>query len=253
MTRVAIVTGAGQGIGKAIATKLLGAGYNVMINDLDREKAAKSAKELGHEGGNVEFIEADIRKEKDRKNILEETIEKFGRVDLLVNNAGVQTTTPFLELTEEEWDQVLDTNLKGTYFLSQIVARYMVEEDIEGDIVNISSIHEETPRRNRNHYDASKAGVRMITKDMALELSDYNIQVNSVAPGFIKTPMNSDVLESEEEVDLWEQNIPSGRLAEPEEVAEIVKFLASEESSYITGESIKVDGALSLSTMDNIF
>lgn len=253
MNRVAIVTGAGQGIGKAIATKLSEAGYNVIINDLNGEKAAKTAEKLSQGRGTVEFIKADIRKEKDRKNILEETIEKFGRVDLLVNNAGVQTTTPFLELTEEEWDQVLDTNLKGTYFLSQIVASYMVEENIEGDIVNISSIHEETPRRNRNHYDASKAGVRMITKDIALELSDHNIQVNSIAPGFIKTPMNSDVLESEEEVDLWERNIPSGRLAEPEEVAEIVKFLASEEARYITGESIKIDGALSLSTMENIF
>ncbi|MFT4892460.1 MAG: glucose 1-dehydrogenase [Candidatus Nanohaloarchaea archaeon] len=253
MDKVAVVTGAGQGIGEAIALRLAEEGYRVAVNDKYGEKADSTVKDIEDNRGEAVAVEADISRSEGREKILDETLEAFGRVDLLVNNAGVQTTTPFLELDEEEWDKVLDTNLKATYFLSQLVARHMVEENIEGDIVNISSIHEDTPRRNRNHYDASKAGIRMITKDIALELSDHNIRVNAVAPGFIKTPMNQDVLESEEEVELWERNIPAGRLAEPEEVAEVVSFLASDSSNYITGESITVDGALSLSTMENIF
>lgn len=249
----AIVTGGGQGIGEATAKELAEEGYRVAVNDIEESKAAQTVQKIEENGGEAVAIEADVSKGKGREKILSITKEKFDEITLLVNNAGIQTTKPFLELTEDEWDKVLDTNLKATYFLSQKVARHMVENSIEGDIVNITSIHEETPRRDRNHYDASKAGIRMLTKDIALELSDHNINVNNVAPGFIKTPMNSDVLNSEKEKELWKENIPSGRLAEPEEVAKVVKFLASDKSDYITGESIKIDGALSLSTMENIF
>jgi glucose 1-dehydrogenase len=249
----AIVTGAGQGIGEAIAKELADEGYQVAVNDIEGHKASETVQKIEENGGEAVTIEADISERKGREKILSKTKEKFGEIALLVNNAGIQTTTPFLELTEDEWDKVIDTNLKATYFLSQKVAKHMVENSIGGDIVNITSIHEKTPRRNRNHYDASKAGIRMLTKDMALELSDHNINVNNVAPGFIKTPMNSDVLNSEKEKELWKENIPSGRLSDPEEVAEVVKFLASDKSDYITGESIKIDGALSLSTMENIF
>jgi glucose 1-dehydrogenase len=246
MRKNAIVTGAGQGIGEAVAKQLAEEGYSVVVNDIDLKKAEETVKIIENDGFEAVAVQANIAESDQREELFEKAVKEFGEIDLLVNNAGIQTTNPFLELTEDEWDKVLDTNLKGTYFLSQLVANLMVDRDIEGDIVNISSIHQNRPRRNRNHYDASKAGIGMITKDVALELAEYNINVNCVAPGATKTPMNSDILESEEEIERYNTKIPLGRMGEPEEVAEAVCFLASKEANYITGSCLEIDGGSSL-------
>lgn len=162
-----------------------------------------------------------------------------------MNNAGIQTVNPFLEMSEGEWQRVIDVNLKGTFLCSQIVAKEMVKHG-KGKIINISSIHQSTPRFNKIHYDVSKAGIAMLTKDMALELSNYKINVNCVAPGAIMTPMNKDILESPKKIAEIESKIPWERMGTPEEVAQAVLYLASDESDYITGSTIKIDGGLSL-------
>ena len=250
--KTAIVTGSAQGIGKAIATELADQGYNVIVNDIDEEQASNTVTEIIEDDGEASKVIADVSTTEGREKIFNKTLEEYGSIELLVNNAGVQTNTPFLELTEDEWDTVIGINLKGAYFLSQKVANHMVDKGIEGDIINISSVHEDTPTRNRNHYSASKAGMKMMTKEIALELSDHTINVNSIAPGFIKTPKNTEVMEDEEETKKWYDKIPAGRFAEAHEVAEVVKFLASEEAAYITGESITIDGGLQHSTMEGL-
>jgi glucose 1-dehydrogenase len=176
-------------------------------------------------------------------------VGRFGRIDVLVNNAGIQTERPFLELTADEWQRVLDVNLKGAFLCSRFSAREMIKGG-GGKIINISSIHQAVPRLNRAHYDASKAGLWMLTREMALELAKYNINVNCVAPGAIATPMNRDLLDSPEKMARVVAMIPRGRIGTPEDVARAVLFLASEDADYVTGSVIYVDGGLSLAYRD---
>jgi glucose 1-dehydrogenase len=247
--KVSVVTGAGQGIGRAVALLFAREGSRVAVVDCDGEKAAGVAGEISAEGKNALFVRADVSLEGEVERMVAAVVERFGRIDILVNNAGIQTERPFLELTGDEWQRVLDVNLKGAFLCSRFSAREMIKHG-GGKIINISSIHQAVPRLNKAHYDASKAGLWMLTREMALELARYNINVNCVAPGAIATPMNQDLLDSPEKMARVVARIPRGRIGTPEDVARAVLFLASEDADYITGSVIYVDGGLSLAYRD---
>lgn len=243
--KISLVTGAGQGIGRAIALIFAKEGASVIVNDIDLDKAAAVAEEINASGGRAIPVKADVSQSEEVSNMVAEALKHFGRIDILVNNAGIQTDSPFLDLSEEEWQRVIDVNLKGVFLCSQTVAKEMVKHR-KGKIINISSIHQSIPRRNRAHYDASKAGIEILTKDMALELASYKINVNCIAPGAIATPMNKDILDSPEGIAEMNSKIPWGRMGKPEEVAQVALFLASDEADYIIGSTIYIDGGLSL-------
>lgn len=243
---VAVVTGAGRGIGKATAKKLSQEGYDVVVNDIDRDVAVETAESIKAASTKALPVVADVSKKEAIDNLVSEVMDVFGQIDVLVNNAGIQTEMPFLELSEGEWDRVMDTNLKGAFFLAQRVATEMVEEGVEGSMVNITSIHQDIPRTEKNHYDASKAGMWMITKDIALELAPHRINVNAVAPGAFRTPMNQHIVDSDDLRKEVNKNTPWDRMGDPEEIAEVVSFLASDKAEYITGSCLTVDGGRSL-------
>ncbi|USZ71493.1 SDR family NAD(P)-dependent oxidoreductase [Natronosalvus halobius] len=244
--KVALVTGAGQGIGAAIAEKLSSEGYTVVVNDVDTDKAQIVAERIDNSAIETMPVVADVSSKSEVEKLVSRVIDTFGRIDVLVNNAGVQTIAPFLDLKESEWDQVLDTNLKGVFLLTQQVASTMIDNGIEGNVVNITSIHQDIPRKEKNHYDASKAGAWMLTQEIALELAEYGINVNAVAPGAIQTPMNREIMESDELREEVNAKTPWNRMGKPEEVADIVAFLASDTAEYVTGSYLRVDGGRSL-------
>lgn len=248
--KTALITGANSGIGKAIAYEFAKEGAHVAVNYIANEnearKIAEEIKDMMYTGQKSGYFRADISYMYEVQKMVEDIINLFGRIDILVNNAGIQTEKPFIELTEEEVDRVLSVNLKGTFFCSQFVARKMIELHIPGKIINISSVHQDIPRPLVAHYAASKGGIKMLTKVMALELAQYNISVNAIAPGAISTPMNERVLQDPELKKEVETKIPMGRFGEPEEVARVAAFLASDDASYVTGSTYYVDGGLSL-------
>lgn len=190
-------------------------------------------------------IKIDVSISNDVEDLIKKTLDEFGRIDILVNSAGIQTIRPFIELPENEWQRVVDVNLKGTFLCSQGVAKEMIKSGVKGTIINISSIHGSIPRPNEVHYDASKAGVDMLTKEMALELAEYGIRVNCIAPGIIATPMNKEILNPEGLIKHGVR-VPLGRVGDPMDVARMALFLASDEANYITGGIFTVDGGLSL-------
>lgn len=247
--KISLITGAGQGIGKAIAIAFAKEGSFVVVNDIDFDKARLVTMEINASGGKAIPIKADVSKSKDVSNLVEETIKNFGNIDILVNNAGIQTESQFLDLSEEDWEKVIAVNLKGTFLCSQIVARVMVKSR-KGKIINISSIHESIPRFNKVHYDVSKAGVGMLTRDVALELAKYKINVNCIAPGVIATPLNKAILDSPNKLAEINSTIPWKSIGRPEDVAQVALFLASDDSNYVTGTTIFVDGGFSLAYID---
>lgn len=243
--RVSIVTGAGQGIGEAIALKFAEEGSHIVVNDVDSDKADAVAEKVEKTGAEALSIKADVTNRDEVQDMVEKAIENFDRINVLVNNAGIQTDSAYLELSEEEWNRVLDVNLKGVYLCSQEVAHHMLEEG-GGKIINVSSIHQSVPRFRKAHYDASKAGLEMLSKDMALELAEHKINVNCVSPGAIATPMNEEIIRSPKKSAKLNSRIPFGRIGKPEEVARVVLFLASDDADYLTGANVTVDGGLSL-------
>lgn len=243
--RAALVTGAGGGIGRGIARQLA-ADYAVAVNDIDEESARETAAEIRDDGGDAVAVPGDVADREAVEAIVAETVSELGPIEVLVNNAGIETVYPFVELPEADWDRVLDVNLKGQFLLSQAVVERMIADGIEGAVVNVSSYHDTVPRTEKIHYDVSKAGVKMLTKDMALELAEHGINVNCVAPGVIESPMNAEILASEERIEAMHERVPWGRMGTPEDVANVVEFLVSDAASYLTGVRIPVDGGLRL-------
>ena len=248
LNKTCIVTGAGQGIGKTTALLFAQEGAKVIVNDIVWERAVSVCNEINANKGVAKPVQADIAIRHEVEKLVRETLNNFGQIDILINNAAVQTISPFLELKEEEWRRVIDVNLTGYFLCSQLVAREMIKNpaQIKGKIINLSSIHQTLPRFNKIHYDVSKAGVMMLTKEMALELAEYHINVNGIAPGAIATPMNQDILISSERIRELSLRIPLKRIGLPEEVAKAVLFLASDDADYITGEILTVDGGKNL-------
>jgi len=243
--KVAIVTGGSSGIGKAIAKSYLDHGAKVAIMDVDEEGLQEIERELAKFKEKVLLIKGDITKIRDVEKAVDETVKKWKKIDILVNNAGVGTISSLIEMTEEEWDYVLDVNLKGMFLLTREAARVMIEQE-EGCIINISSINEEIPLAGEIHYCVSKGGVKMLTRTVALELAPYNIRVNAIAPGMTETALTEEILVIPELKNAVLHQIPLGRIGKPEDIAKVAVFLASQYASWVTGSTIYVDGGMHL-------
>lgn len=240
--KVAIVTGGAMGIGQGIAFRLAEAGAAVMIVDVNLEAAEVTVSKIRVEGGKAKAIKADASSVADARRTVQETVRVFGRLDILVNNAGVYPFAPALEVTEALWDKVVDINLKGLFFYSQAAAQEMVNEGHAGKIINMASIDAMHPTGNLVHYDASKGGVVMVTKALALEFGPRGISINAIAPGGIQTPGASSPSTSDEMIQAFAARIPMRRMGVPDDIAKVALFLASNASDYMTGSVVVVDG-----------
>lgn len=236
-----IVTGAGRGIGRAISERFLHEGARVLLCDIVGERLADTAEDL-KALGDVHSVVGDISDKKFCRQLIDEAEDHFGGVDVLANNAGTGVFAPFLEHTVEDWDRTFSVNLRGMFLLSQEAARLMVRQEHGGAIINMASTNAHLGERDLAAYNASKAGVLLLTKTMAIELAKHKIRVNSVSPGFIATELATEAGGDPEFLRKYSSKIPLGRVGRPEEVATVFVFLASKESSFITGETIVVDG-----------
>lgn len=250
--KTAIVTGGAMGIGAAIAARLAEAGASVVIADVNQSAAGEIVARIERQGGAAIAIRADAGRVEDAQRVAQEAARVFGHVDILVNDAGVFPFSPALELTEAQWDHVLDINLKGTFFYAQAAAKQMVAQNTPGVIVNIASIDGLHPTGFLAHYDASKGGVVMVTKSLAKELGAYHIRVNAIAPGGVDTPGAEKAMAPQPGgnaagvVDDMMARIPLGRIGQPDEIALAAIFLTSPASSYMTGSLVVVDGGFLL-------
>jgi glucose 1-dehydrogenase len=241
--KIVLVTGAGSGIGHATAELLGGAGAAVCVNYLGHDYA-EEARALAARLPRAIAVEADVSNAAQVAGMVERVESELGPLQVLVNNAGVEGAVPFLELDEETWDRVQRVNLKGAFLCAQAAARAMRRSGQGGSIVNVSSIHEDLPLPGNAAYCASKGGLRMLMRNIAVELAPYGIRVNNVAPGAIATPINASTLDDPEKLETLRRTIPLGRVGRPEEVAQVVLFLASDESSYVSGSTYYVDGGM---------
>lgn len=242
--KVALVTGARRGMGKADALALANQGAKVAVTDVDLKECEQVVEEIKKAGGEAMAFEMDVVNKAEVDRVFDQVIEKWGRLDILVNNAGVFLPKPFLELTEEDWDKTIDINLKGEFLCAQRAAKEMVKNKW-GRIINIASIasgQSGCGYPGGTHYSASKGGITAMTETMALELGRMGITVNAIGPGAVDTPMIQGIKDSKEAMAAILARVPVGRVGKPEEVAAVVVFLASEESSYINGATIFVDG-----------
>lgn len=242
--KVVIITGARRGMGKSHALVLAKAGAKIVISDISEEDCQKVVEEIEKNGGESLAVKCDVSKKEEVDNLVKKTIERFGKVDILVNNAGICQFKPFLELTEEEWDRTLNINLKGYFLCAQAVAKEMVKQK-RGKIINIASVASGQVGigfPTLAHYSASKGGIIALTETLAVELAPYNITVNAIAPGMIETPMIAPIKENPEQEKETLKRIPLGRPGNPEEVSNLVLFLASDVSSYMTGSTVIIDG-----------
>ena len=242
--KVVVITGARRGMGRADALLFAEKGAKVVVSDISQEDCQKVVDQIEKKGGQAIAVKCDVSKKEEVDNLFKKTIEKFGRVDVLVNNAGICEFKPFLDLTEEEWDRTLNINLKGYFLCAQAAAKEMAKQK-SGVIVNIASVamgQLGVGFPNIVHYCASKGGIAAMTEALALELAPYNIRVNAIAPGMIETPMIDPVKQDSKSMEGILARIPLHRVGKPEEIADLVVFLASDKSSYITGSIVVIDG-----------
>jgi len=244
--KVAAVTGGDQGIGRAIAERLACEGADIAICYRKNKKGADEVVEgiASTAKRRAAAFQADVGKVSDGQRFIEQTAESLGKVDILVNNAGLEKNADFWDVTEEDFDAVLNVNLKGMFFVTQAFVRHLRQTGRPGKIINISSVHEELPFPHFASYCASKGGIKMLTRNLAIELATSGITINSIAPGAIETPINTKLLHDQVKLKELLENIPLGRLGKPEDVAGLAGFLASSESDYITGSTFFVDGGL---------
>jgi 3-oxoacyl-[acyl-carrier protein] reductase len=241
--KVALITGSARGIGKAIALELASHGVNIVINDiLTKNEIDKTLREIKKSGNMVIGIKADITVFDEVDRMVKEIISKFGKIDILINNAGITRDSYLIRMKEEDWDEVIKINLKGTFNCSKAVAKYMMRQKSTDKIVNISSVIGVVGNIGQVNYAASKAGIIGLTKSMAKELAIRNINVNAIAPGFIETDMTKKL--PEKVIQDLQQHIPLKRLGAVEDIAKVVYFLVSDAANYITGQVINVDGGM---------
>lgn len=243
--KVAIVTGGGSGIGQAIAKRLGCDGAKVIIDYVGSETGAdETRRAIENCGSTGEVVEADVTNMADDRRLVDTAWEKFGSADILVNNAGMEKRSDFWDTPEEEFDKVMAVNLRGPFFLTQDFVRRLRDVKKPGRIINISSVHEDMAFPGFTTYCCSKGGLRMMMRNLTVELGPLGITVNNIAPGAIATPMNKSLLEDKPKLEALLRNIPLGRLGTPDDVASMVAFLASNDASYITGATFLIDGGL---------
>lgn len=243
--KVAIVTGGNSGIGKAVVLALAAAGASTVIDyvvdpgateDLEKQVVALGDKTLG--------VRADVSKVSDLQMLVDKTVEAYGRVDIMVNNAGVETRTSILDTTEAQYERVMEINLKSAFFGTQIAARQMIAQGGGGRIINMTSVHEDWPMPGNTAYCLSKGGMRMLTRTAGVELGPHGILVLGVGPGAVATPINASTMNDPGKLKTLDAAIPLGRLAQPEEIASVVAFLCGAPASYMTAATIFVDGGI---------
>jgi glucose 1-dehydrogenase len=263
--KVAVITGSSKGIGKAIAREFAKNGYSVVLNSRDEEDLSRAAQDIAKEIGNnnmVSYIPGDISQEHVCTSLIDEAVKRFGRIDVLVNNAGIGGVSKKInEISTNDWNYVIDVNLTGAFLCTREALKHMIQNSSDStttsiniknnkdySIINISSVHESIPQPDAAPYAVSKGGMQMLTKNTAMEVADKGIRVNGIAPGAIATEMNKDLLEDDQKKKEKEQTIPLKRIGQPEEIAKVALFLASDDASYITGTTIYADSGLTLTS-----
>ena len=241
--KVALVTGAGRGIGRGIAEVFADEGADVAINDIDLSGGAEAtAAYVRSKGRRALTVAADVSKRPDVEAMVDQVWRELGPIDILVNNAGIETIIPFLDLTDEQWTRLTDVNLRGCWLCSQVVCRRAVAAQRKASIVNIGSIQAAKVLPGRTHYAPTKLGLEALTRNMSAEMTPLGIRVNCVHPGLIDTPMTEWVMKDPEILPVVLAQISLGRAGQPREIGAVVSFIASDEASYLTGQSVHVDG-----------
>ncbi|MFM7427351.1 MAG: glucose 1-dehydrogenase [Elainella sp.] len=251
--KTALITGASSGIGQAIAVRMAQEGCNIAINyrskpDEAQRTEATALQKASEAGNSVQslLVQGDVAQEEDVLRIIGTTIEKFGGLDILINNAGIQTETPSHEISAEQFDRILGVNLRGAYLCARETIKHLLAQQRSGVIINVSSVHEVIPRPQYLSYAISKGGMGSMTKTLALEYANRGIRVNAIAPGATVTPINESWTEDPEQKAVVESHIPMGRAGTTDEMAAAAAFLASDEAAYITGQTLFIDGGLTL-------
>jgi glucose 1-dehydrogenase/3-oxoacyl-[acyl-carrier protein] reductase len=240
---VALVTGAARGIGRGIAEVFAAEGADVAINDVDQmQQAEEVAAAIRSAGRRALTVQADVAKRSDVEPMIERVWKELGPIDILVNNAGIETIVPFLELTDEQWTRLVDVNLRGAWLCSQVFCRRVVEEKRKAAIVNIGSIQAAKVLPGRTHYAPTKLGLEALTRNMSAEMTPQGIRVNCIHPGLIDTPMTEWVMKDPQILPLVLAQISLGRAGQPREIGTVAAFFVSDEASYLTGQSVFVDG-----------
>jgi glucose 1-dehydrogenase len=243
--KVAVISGAGSGIGQAIAIRFASEGATVVVNYLDKPEGAEETKAKAEAaGGKAITVQGDVTKVADTHNLIEQAWKQLGRCDILVNNAGIEIGADFWDVTEKDYDAVLNVNLKGAFFLTQAFVRRLRDAKQPGRIINISSVHEDMVFPHFASYCAAKGGMRMLMRNLSVELGPLGITCNNIAPGAISTPMNASLLANKEQLEALLANIPLGRMGTVDDVSGIAVFLASEDGAYVTGSTYFTDGGL---------
>jgi glucose 1-dehydrogenase len=243
--KVAIVTGGNTGIGQAVVLALAGQGAMVVIDYVSNPQATEDLeRKIADLGEAATAVEADVSKVEDLQRLVNTAVSVYGRLDVMVNNAGVETRTSVLDTTEDQYEKVLAINLKSAFFGTQLAAKQMIAQGEGGRIINMTSVHEDWPMAGNTAYCLSKGGMRMLTRTAGVELGPHNICVVGVGPGAVDTPINAQTVANPAALAALNKSIPLGRLAEPEEIASVVAFLAGPGAGYITGTTIFADGGI---------
>ena len=243
--KVAVITGAGTGIGRAIATVMAREGASIVIDYVGApDNAAAVVKEIEGAGGKAIAVDADVTKQELVDGLIAQAVQRFGHLDIMVNNAGIEEKHPFLETPLALWDKVIAVNLTGPWLGAQAAARQMVQQGRGGRIINISSVHEDLPMPTNAPYCAAKGGLRMLMRTIAVELAPHQITVNNIGPGAVDTPMDAPLKEHPELMKQLLSEIPLGRMAQPDEIGELAVYLASDAAAYVTGSTFFIDGGM---------
>ncbi|WP_105957104.1 glucose-1-dehydrogenase [Apilactobacillus quenuiae] len=245
--KVAVVTGASKGIGNAVAIRLANENMKLVFNyNSDEAGAQKAVDQIKHEGGDAVAVQANVAKEEDIQKLVDTAVEHFGTLDLWINNAGMEKEAPTHKLSLEDWNKVINVNLTGTFLGTKAALNYFLDNNKQGNIINMSSVHQKISWPHFADYSASKGGSKLLTETVAKEYANKNIRVNAIAPGAINTPINAKKFADPKTYAETAELVPMGRIGKPEEIAAAAAWLASNESSYVTGDTIFVDGGMKL-------